>query len=332
VSRLGLELLSSLSVPEIIDLCAWAEDEGFDDAWLGEHTDPDVFVTLGVAALRTTRLRLGTAITALGPRSVPVLAAAASTMAQLGPRRFVLGVGVSNPLVVERWNGVPPGPPLRRARESVSLLRSLLAGEESDFEGQSVRSHGYRLQHPPEYRPPVVLAAMNVRMLELAGEIADGVFLNFLPLDAVPLAIEAVTRGADRAGRDMLPELFLSIPTEVTDDAEEARRAFANVLDFYLRLPPYQLVLEWYGFSEDAARARNSRAATASASQMPIASEALCRAVSAIGTVEHCRARFRAYSDAGIGTLSISAIGENPRVTLELLSPRRNTIGQASDR
>jgi probable F420-dependent oxidoreductase len=323
MSRLGLELPGALSLEEKLDLCAWADEHGFDDAWLAEISDPDAFVTLGVAATRTERIRLGTAIIPLGTRSIPVFAAASTTVAELAPERFALGLGVSSNVIVEQWNGMPRGRPLGRARESIALLRALLAGERSAQAGDFVASKGFRLRQPPASPPPIVLAALNVKMLELGGEIADGVFLNFLPLEAVPLALEAVARGAERAGRDALPELMLLIPTEVTDDPSAARARFGADLAFYLSAPPYQKALSWYGLEDEVARAKENWATGDIERVREGISAGLLDAIGAFGSAEHCKARLQAYWDAGVGTLGITPTSEDPRATLDHFARER---------
>lgn len=317
MSRLGVELMGPLSLAEKVDLAAWAEEAGFDDAWLAEITDPDAFVTLGVAADRTETIRLGTAIVPLGTRSVPSTAAAAATVSQLAPARFALGVGVSSSVVIEQWNGMARGRPLGRARESIALLRTLLSGERSAQQGEFVSSRGFKLRHPPAEPPPIILAALNVKMLELAGEIADGVFLNFIPVEAIPKAVEAIGRGAELAGRDGLPELLLMLTTEVTDDAEAARRRFAADLAFYLSVPPYQKALEWYGLGEHVERAKADWATKDIERVRAGVDSELLDSIGAFGSAEHCRSRLQAYWDAGVDALGITAMSTDPRSTLK---------------
>jgi probable F420-dependent oxidoreductase len=317
VRRLGLELVGDLSLAEKLELCDWADEHGFDDAWLAEISDPDAFVALGVAGTRTSRIRLGTAIIPLGTRSIPVVAAAAATVADLAPERFALGIGVSSGVIVEQWSGMERGRPLGRARESIELLRALLSGERSRHQGTFVRSKGFRLRQPPESAPPIILAAMNVKMLELAGELADGVFLNFLPVDAVPTALEAVGRGAERAGRDTLPELVMQVPLEVTDDPDAARAGFAAGLAFYLSAPPYQTALTWYGLGDDVERAKEAWATGDIDRVRAGISTEMLDAIGAFGSAAHCRARLEAYWDAGIGTLGITPPAVDPKNTLQ---------------
>lgn len=316
-ARIGFELTDHGTIRDRAELAQWAEERGFEDAWTAEITDPDAFVVLAAAALRTERIRLGTAIIPLGVRTAPHLAAATASVAELAPGRVALGIGVSSKVIVEDWNGLPYDRPLQRARETLDVLRAVLSGERTRHEGEQIRSNGFRLRHPPTERPPILLAALNERMLELAGELADGVYLNFIPAEAVPRAVEALHRGMAQAGRAESPEVVLAIPTSVTDDPDQARAAFAHGLAFYLTAPPYQRALEWYGYEEEVARAREAWAGRDMDAVRAAISRRLLDGIGAFGTAEHCRERLAAFVDAGIETVVISPTDEDARSTLE---------------
>ncbi|HYC82173.1 MAG TPA: LLM class F420-dependent oxidoreductase [Solirubrobacterales bacterium] len=317
--RLGLELTSNLSIGERVELARWAEDRGYQDAWVAEISDPEAFVSLALVAQATSRIRLGTAIVQMGPRSVPVMAAASASLAEVSAGRFALGLGVSTEVIVQGWHGVTRGRPLVRSRETVELLRHLLAGGRSDQGGEYVRSRGFRLRLPPATPPQIMLAAMNEKMLELAGEIADGVLLTFLPVSAVGLVTEAVRRGADRAGREKLPELILVIPTEVTDDEEAALARFTHDISFYLTAPPYRKALGWYGFEEQMERAEHVWTTTRSIDKVRAeVPHGLPASIGVFGSYETCRERFEQYWEAGIGTLGVTVPPAAPAMaTLE---------------
>lgn len=315
--RLGFELTDVGSIRDRAELARWGEDRGFDDAWSAEITDPDAFVILSAAALATSKIRLGTAIVPIGARTAPHLAASAASLAQLAPGRTALGIGVSSQVIVEHWNGLPYARPLQRARETIEVLGSVLRGERTDYAGEQIRTKGFKLRHPPESPPPILLAALGVKMLELAGELADGVYLNFVPSDAIPTVLEAIGRGAARAGRTTIPEVILSVPCTVTDDAEAARADFARGLAFYLTAPPYQRALEWYGFEEEVARAREAWATRDLDLVRAAISRRLVDGIGAFGSAEHCRERVAQFAAAGVSTISISPTEPDARGTLQ---------------
>jgi probable F420-dependent oxidoreductase len=289
--------------------------------WHAEITDPDVFVTLGAIAQCTTRIGLGTAIVPLGTRSIPVVAASAATVSALAPSRFALGVGVSSQLIIEGWNGMTYGRPLVTARESIDLLRSLLGGSRSDYAGDHIRSKGFRLRRPPDEMPPVYLAALNRRMLELAGELADGVLLNFVPVRAVPEVLDAISRGAERAGRDAPPETAMMLACTIDDDPVTARAAFTQDLAFYLSAPPYQRALTWYGLGQHVEKAQAAwRSADIDAVRAGISGD-LVDELGGFGPADYCRERLKAYWRAGVTSVGISPIKGDLMRTLEAFVP-----------
>ena len=141
-------------------------------------------------------------ITPVYTRVPAVIATSSLAVNRVAPGRFALGLGSSTHTMVENWYGVPFEKPLTRVRETTELVRKLFAGEKTRYEGGTVSSRGFRLKEPIAGDIPIFLAGMGPKMLELAGEIADGVILNhFTPLDRVPWALECVDRGAKRSGR-----------------------------------------------------------------------------------------------------------------------------------
>src|SRR5207302_9165203 len=140
------------------------------------------FSLLGAASQVAPGLDLGTGVLALQLRTPPLLAMAGATLQALAPDRDVLlGVGISSPVVAGRWHGAGYGDrPLAQVRAFGTLLRACLSGEPVDFEGDFYRVSRFRLGlRLGERRPKTVVGALNEGMLRLAGEVADGVLLNY---------------------------------------------------------------------------------------------------------------------------------------------------------
>jgi probable F420-dependent oxidoreductase len=318
--RLGVELPSDMTVAERIQHAKWAEEQGFEDVWMGEIGDPDALLVLAAASQHVKRVRLGTMIVPIGTRTAPTLAAAAATMSHLSDGQFVLGLGVSSEVVVERWNGVPFSRPLERARETIAVLRAIFDGQVTAHDGIQVSSSGFKLRYPPPAPPPIALAALNERMLELAGEVADGVWLNFVPLDGIPMCLAAVDRGAERAGRDKRPEILISMGTQVTDSQEgvdAARESYRRWLYFYMTVPPYQRAFEWFGFGSEVAAAREARARRDKAGVIAAIPQRLADEISAFGSADFCRKRFQDFADAGVDTMVVTPYLGDTHATLQ---------------
>src|ERR687886_700713 len=150
------------------------EAAGYDDLWTSETAGYDGFTPLALAAGQTTRLRLATGVVNPFTRGPAVLAQHSAALADASGGRFVLGLGSSSNVIVERWNGVPFEKPLSRMRATIEALRPVLAGDRGPG--------GFKLETAPASSVPIVVAALRGKMLGLAAELGDGAFTNFLPL------------------------------------------------------------------------------------------------------------------------------------------------------
>jgi alkanesulfonate monooxygenase SsuD/methylene tetrahydromethanopterin reductase-like flavin-dependent oxidoreductase (luciferase family) len=156
---------------------ARAVELGYSSFWVAETVGMEAFATLAAIGAAQPALSLGTGVLALQLRTPAVTAMGAATLQALHPDRdILLGVGISSPAVVSRWHGAQYGDrPLAQTREYLTLVRECLSGEKVTFQGDFYQVKGFRLGvDPGERRPRIILAALNPRMLELAGELADG--------------------------------------------------------------------------------------------------------------------------------------------------------------
>src|SRR5438093_9400636 len=180
---------ASLPLRDHRALVEGAEAVGYDDFWSGETSGPDGFTPLALAAAWTSNARLGTGVVNAFTRGPAVLAQHAAALQDASNGRFCLGIGSSSDVIVERWNGVPFDKPLTKVRETVEGLRVVLRGER----GQG----GFKLETAPDPPPPIYVAALRGKMLRLAGAIGDGVFVNFLPISALPEIMAEVGRSEE---------------------------------------------------------------------------------------------------------------------------------------
>ncbi len=188
-------------MPGGIDVARTAEQLGYRSFWIAEANGTEAFSLLGAVGAAAPSLDLGTGVLALQLRTPPLVAMAAATLQALHPdREIIIGVGISSPVVVGRWHGAPylAKRPLAQTREYVTLLRECLSGESVSFQGDFYEISRFRLGvRLGERRPKIVIGALNEGMLQLAGEVADGVLLNYLPASHVPWSVEQVRKGGD---------------------------------------------------------------------------------------------------------------------------------------
>jgi probable F420-dependent oxidoreductase len=241
---------------------AAAEALGFDAVWTSE-TQHDPFLALALAAERTLRLGLGTAVAIAFARSPTVLAHTAWDLAGVSGGRFILGLGTQvRPHIERRFGLVWPASPVRALREYIQGLRAVWrawqSGERLNYRGET-----YRLtlmtpffSPPPIEHPyiPIYLAGVNRGLIELAGECADG--LHAHPLHSARYLGEvvhpALRDGAARAGRDV-GRMTVSASVLTVSGPDEADFARSQIA-FYASTPSYRPVLELHGWEGIADR------------------------------------------------------------------------------
>src|SRR5262249_42779226 len=178
-----------------------AERLGYADAWSLEADGIDCFAPLAVVGAATS-MRLGTAIANVFTRGPATLAMSAAGIAEVAPGRFCLGIGAGSRPIVESWNGGVFSRPATRVRETAQFLRRAFTGERVVFRGETFSVEGFRLTRPPEHPIPIYVAALRAGMLRVAGEVGDGVIINWLAADDVPKSIAVCREAAGKAGRD----------------------------------------------------------------------------------------------------------------------------------
>ncbi len=236
-------------LPAATALARLAEQLGYHSAWVTHGHGRDSFLVLAAYAAATTRLRVGNGVLQILPRHPVATAQAALTLAELSGNRFTLGLGISHRPMMEDMLGLAIADPLGTMREYVAVLRGALAGG-AHVDGTHYRVHWSAAMASPPPAPPIYLAALSRRMLELAGEIADGVILWLSPPAYVrEVAVPALERGRRRAGKTLEGfEIVCAVPLAVTGDPDAARAAFRAELVRYAALPFYRAMLETSGF------------------------------------------------------------------------------------
>src|SRR5215207_2756446 len=192
--------LPVLGVAGALEVAASADRLGYDTFWTAETVGAESFALLAAVGANAPGLGLGTGVIPLQLRTPPLAAMSAATLQALHPEReILLGVGISSPVVTGQWHGAPYGTrPIAHVREYVALVRECLAGEPVTFEGDFYSVRKFRLGlRLGERRPKIVIGALGEQMLRLAGDVADGVLLNYLPAHHVPWSVEQVRKGGD---------------------------------------------------------------------------------------------------------------------------------------
>jgi probable F420-dependent oxidoreductase len=309
VPQTGLGLLEHAAL--VAALPAW----GYTDVWSSETSGTDAFVPLALASTWEPTLRLGTAIVPVYTRGPALIAMSAAAMAAAAPGRFVLGLGASSPVIVQRWNGLEFEEPYRRTRDVLRIVKRALAGERVDGQFDTMTISGFALEQAPAQPPPVMLAALRPQMLRLAGQEADGAILNWLAASDVAQCLEAIGTPTETVAR-----VFVC-PTE---DAGYARTLGRRLISTYLTVPAYAAFHDWLGRG-DALRpmheawAAGDRKAAAAAIPDSVVDELVLH-----GSPESVRDQVQAYADAGVTTPVIALLptpGPDIADTIRRLGP-----------
>jgi probable F420-dependent oxidoreductase len=288
-----------------------AEEAGYTDAWTAEVDGPDAFTPVTLASAWTERLRLGTAIASVFTRGPALLAQTAAAVAEAAPGRFVLGIGASSHAIVENWNGGRLERPLERVRETLAFLRAAFAGERAASEALGVR--GFRLGRRGFEPPPVFVAALRRRMLELAGGAADGVIINWLGPNDVPKVVAVAKAAAKAAGRDPdALEVVCRIFVVPTDNQELARFIARRAIAGYLTTPVYSAFQRWLGRGEALRPMQEAWAAGERQQATELVPEQAIDDLLVIGDRRACLEKIEAYVRAGV---TVPVLNLAPTVT-----------------
>jgi alkanesulfonate monooxygenase SsuD/methylene tetrahydromethanopterin reductase-like flavin-dependent oxidoreductase (luciferase family) len=279
-------------------LATLGERLGYDAMLLPETWAYDVTILLAEAAVKTERIRVGSAILGVWNRSAATLAMGAATLASLSRGRFILGLGASTPQLVEGLHDVPFGTPLAQMRRVVTQVRALLRGERVPL-AVAKEARALRLNVPPA-EVPICLAAIGDASVRLAGELADGWMPFLYPLRMLGQGLERLREGATRAGRAALPVVCPMIPASVDADADKARAGAAWLVAFYLTAMGtfYRDTLIRFGFDKEvqAVLAANTPKFAAA---VPAVAEVLLDELIVYGTPAEARRRLARWYEAG---------------------------------
>jgi probable F420-dependent oxidoreductase len=295
--------LTGLAMPlgEFPAIAREAEARGYRTAWVGEASGTDAIVLSTLIATHTSTLRIANGVIPVQTRTPIVYGQAAATLAHLAPGRFALGLGLSSEIIVGQWHGLPFMPSIQQMKEAVQIIRMTAAGERVNFDGRFYRLKNFRLAIPAPAPPPrIYLAALGPRMCELAGEVADGVLLNWIPPSAVATSLRRVEAGAKRAGRSLADvDVAVHVRTCVTDEREAMRDTLARDITGYAIVDVYGRFFADCGFAEEVEAVNAAWKAGDRAAAVKGISERVLDELGAVGSADVCRERMADFARMG---------------------------------
>ncbi|MEM8768859.1 MAG: LLM class F420-dependent oxidoreductase [Pseudomonadota bacterium] len=286
--------LAVLGPRGVLDVARLADELGYRSLWTVEATGTDAFSLLGGVSAVAPKLDLATGIVPVQLRTPPLAAMSAATLQAMSPDADVwLGVGVSAPGILRQHGEASTERPIAMMREYVALLRECLSGESVTFEGDFWQVKRFRLAvRLGERRPKIVMAALNPQMLKLAGEVADGVLLNYLPSSHVGESVAAVRNGGNA-------KIFAYVHAAVSTLDRAAKSARKDLFN-YAMADGYARMFRRAGFDDEVDELRARQAEKDRDGALAAISERMIQAINFVGTANEVGEFVRAYVEAGV--------------------------------
>ncbi|MFQ5793452.1 MAG: LLM class flavin-dependent oxidoreductase [Candidatus Bipolaricaulia bacterium] len=312
--KVGLAFDGTLSTPEMVEIVRLVEQTGLDSIWMAEDFFyRDSVSTASAFMAHTQRIQVVPFFTAYTRH--PVISA--MTLAALdegaGRERLMMALGTGSPLSL-RQMGINRERPLTRMREYVEIVRALLDGQRLRYDGTGYRIDGVQLDFKPARpRIPIYLAAMRPRMIELGGQIADGLLLSAgASAPYVRAAADRARRSAQAAGRSqdevaMASFLIACVTTTVDDDVLEETRL---TMGYLLRNPGFKEIIKQTGVSVDQPAFETAYQARDQERIKHMVTSEMLDAFAIVGSSEHYHKRLDEFQQAGLDHAVLLPVGD----------------------
>ena len=314
----------SLTPRDLQELGQLAEELGYETVWAPEGGGRDSLTALATIAMKTERVRLGTGILPVYARTATNTAMGAAGMAAVSGGRFILGLGIGHRPTVEGRDGVPFRQPIARLRETIRIVRGLLSGETVNHQGRHFNVSSASLgAAAPEGPVPIYIAALGPQMLELAGEMADGVLMNWTAESFLPQAVEHISRGARMAGRDISDiDIAGYVRVAAGSDEEAVRASLRGQVARYASNTYYRNFFVETGFGDEMAEAAEALAAGDLARASEAITEEMQDQLAVVGSPAECRAALERRRAAGLQLPVVApfAIGDNKESHIQTIT------------
>jgi len=328
--RLGLNIgYWGSTVGLDMDLVTTAERLGYDSVWAAEAWGSDAVTVLSWIAARTEHIKIGSAILQMPARTPAATAMTAVTLNELSGGRFLLGLGLSGPQVVEGWHGLPYGKPLPRTREYLDIVRMIVArrhparfdGEhyQLPYRGEDATGLGkpLKLITRPTHPLPIYLAAIGPGNVKLTAEIADGWLPVFYsPYRSIDVFGPPLAAGFAASGDPGKAARFAVVPTVhvvVDEDVAAARDRVRPHIAFYLGGMGargrnfYNDLARRYGYEEAATRIQDLHLDGNRREAIAAVPDALVDEVALVGPTARIRDRLAAWRESDVTTLAVAS-------------------------
>jgi F420-dependent oxidoreductase-like protein len=323
-----------LSGEEQLEMAREADKLGYDSVWAAEAYGSDAATVLAWMAAHVEKAKLASGIFQMPARTPAMTAMTAATLDNMTNGRFILGLGISGPQVVEGWHGQPFEKPLARAREYVEIVRKALARETLTYDGEFYKlplpgGPGKPLKliiRPVQERIPIYLAAIGPKNTALAAEIADGWLPTLFAPEHVDVFRPALEEGAARGGRSLDDlEVTPQVTIGMYDDVEHARNFMRPYMALYIggmgsrERNFYNQLVTRYGYGDAAREVQDLYLSGKQGEAMAAIPDELIDKVALTGSKEAIADRIDAYRDAGVKTLLVTPAATSQEDRLRMI-------------
>ena len=311
---LGCFVSVGRSLEQAVSRVRLAEELGYEAVYVTHIAGRESLTVITHYAARTERIRVGTGVVPIYTRTPATMAQTAATIDEIAGGRLNLGLGVSHRPVVEGWHGQTIDKPVSEMREYVAIVRAILRGEDPP-PGEKWQT-GFRLTTEPRPDVRIYVAALSPRMLQLAGEVADGVILWLCnPSYIRDVVVPEVTKGREKAGKELDGfDVVAAVPSALTTAAEEPYAAMRRDLLPYFGLPFYRTMLERSGFGDEIAAFDEAAGRGDREGMQAAISDRFVGVLTAIGGEDAVRGGVERYRSAGANS---PCVGPIPRTDFE---------------
>jgi F420-dependent oxidoreductase-like protein len=297
MARLAVFNPAVRTMDESIARAKAADRLGFDSVWTTQMPDArDASLVLAAYAHATERVKLGTGVLPIYTRHPTAMAQMSATLDEISGGRFILGIGISHKVTVEGMWGLSLDDPVGAMREYLTIVRSILREGNGGFEGRHFTARAaYSAPHRPDL--PIMISALNPRMLELAGELSDGVVLYMCtPAYVRDQVVPIVRKGREKVGKSLDGfEIVSAVPVSLTSDRAAAHDVFRKTVARYAGLPYYRKMMDASGLGAEL-------------EAEPIGERALDE-LAGIGDEDQVREVVRRYREAGVTLPGVGPFG-----------------------
>lgn len=318
-----------------------AESLGYDSIWTAEAYGSDAATVLAWLACQTESIKVGSAIFQMPARTPAMTAMTAATLDNISNGRFILGLGISGPQVVEGWHGQPFDKPLKRTREYVAILRKALARETVTYEGEFYTlprpgGAGKPLKliiKPVQERLPIYIAAIGPKNTALTAEIADGWIPTIFAPEKFDLFLASLKEGCEKAGRS-LDEVAIcpTVQVSIGDDIDLCRNMVRPFLALYVggmgsrEKNFYKKLVGRYGFEREAGVVQDLYLDRKYDEAMAALPDELIDMVTLCGPKDKVKAAMDKFKEIGTDSLIVTPVAPDHESRLRILRDLADVI------